>query len=1047
MSRLNKYYWLISLLFPALIFGQFPCSSGFNLNGVDDFITIPNTDAINLQNTRDRTIEFWFNTSDITTRQVIYEEGAQVNTIFFFLEGGRIYLGAYRNDAGVAADRRFFRSGTGDIEVDTWYHVAITLEDTTSPDLTLKWYLNGEEQDSQDGLQVNTHSGNISLGRNGGDLRYPSSLVTGWTASSVGGSTSETYNGTFTGSDSNDNLYTGDISLFRIWNVARTESQIDTNKATYLTSGTDLVAYLNNDFVSFIPDNGSSISGGVTISGTDKFATIPNTDAINLQDTRDRTIEFRFKSPDIDTRQILYEEGGGVNAFSIYLEGGRLYLAAYRSNGSVAADRRFFRTDIGAIEVNQWYHVALTLEDTVLPDLTLKWFLDGVEKDSQDGLQVNNHSGDISLGQNGSNLRYPNDLVSGWDASSVGGSNTETYDDALTASDSNAYNFVGDMELFRIWNVARTQSEIDTNQNTFLSSGTSLVAYQEGNTIHYQANGETSIGDEINYEGIFIWDGSNSDVWTLAANWVDDNAPASNKLEEVTIQSSPNDPVLTAETRVGRLIVDPGAEITIEDGATLNVFYGLVNNGKITIEDGGALIFHSCNEAISGSGTVEMIRDSPSYTGPFFYSYWSSPLIQTDSDPTVLFPSQPNIYKFDAISVESDWIDNAGADLIPGIGYAVRVESSGSFAPTIDGNINPGQVDVSVYFTSNTESEDPGNEWSTEGDNLVGNPFTSAIDWDIFITDEDHSMIDGTVYFWDQNTVEEGENNVSDYRQYNLTGGGSNTATGNIGSGQGFFINTTANATIKFKKTHQIVGSNNQFYRGENPRKIGRSWLSISDGKKYNSILIGFVNGATRRWDRLYDAAFNINQTSLGFYSIVQKTKKASIQGLPLLKKKKKVVKLGYVVDEVGDYSIKIDEEHIDSNYYIYLRDTEKKITTDLREKAYHFKIDSIGENNTRFKIIYTKQQRKSSREIDDEDLIISENLTAFVDATKELIIEYDFDEDNVKNVLIYDMLGKIVAKFPGNNRKNVSSLKSGIYLLDIQLIDNRRVRKKIVIR
>ncbi len=159
MSRLNKCYWLISLLFPVLIFGQFPCSSGFNLNGVDDFITIPNTDAINLQNTRDRTIEFWFNTSDITTRQVIYEEGAQVNTIFFFLEGGRIYLGAYRNDAGVAADRRFFRSGTGDIEVDTWYHVAITLEDTTSPDLTLKWYLNGEEQDSQDGLQVNTHAG------------------------------------------------------------------------------------------------------------------------------------------------------------------------------------------------------------------------------------------------------------------------------------------------------------------------------------------------------------------------------------------------------------------------------------------------------------------------------------------------------------------------------------------------------------------------------------------------------------------------------------------------------------------------------------------------------------------------------------------------------------------------------------------------------------------------------------------------------------------------------------------------------------------------
>ena len=86
---------LIILFFLGLsLHAQIPCSSGFQGNGVEDFITIPNTDAINLQNTRDRTIEFWFNTSDITTRQVIYEEGAQVNAIYFYLESGRIYLGA-----------------------------------------------------------------------------------------------------------------------------------------------------------------------------------------------------------------------------------------------------------------------------------------------------------------------------------------------------------------------------------------------------------------------------------------------------------------------------------------------------------------------------------------------------------------------------------------------------------------------------------------------------------------------------------------------------------------------------------------------------------------------------------------------------------------------------------------------------------------------------------------------------------------------------------------------------------------------------------------
>ncbi len=60
---------LMILLFLGLqTEGQIPCSSGFQGNGVDDYITVPKTDAINLFTVRDRTIEFWFNTPDISTR-------------------------------------------------------------------------------------------------------------------------------------------------------------------------------------------------------------------------------------------------------------------------------------------------------------------------------------------------------------------------------------------------------------------------------------------------------------------------------------------------------------------------------------------------------------------------------------------------------------------------------------------------------------------------------------------------------------------------------------------------------------------------------------------------------------------------------------------------------------------------------------------------------------------------------------------------------------------------------------------------------------------
>ena len=137
----------IFFLFVSVVYSQMPCSSGIAFNGVDDFISPDDTDAINLQNVRDRTIEFWFKTDDISTKKVLYKEGGGSHAILFFLQNDRIYLGAYRVSGTLVEDRRFFRSGSGDIEVDKWYHVAIALKDNV-PDggsgLTLKWFYRHE---------------------------------------------------------------------------------------------------------------------------------------------------------------------------------------------------------------------------------------------------------------------------------------------------------------------------------------------------------------------------------------------------------------------------------------------------------------------------------------------------------------------------------------------------------------------------------------------------------------------------------------------------------------------------------------------------------------------------------------------------------------------------------------------------------------------------------------------------------------------------------------------------------------------------------------
>lgn len=813
-----------------------------------------------------------------------------------------------------------------------------------------------------------------------------------------------------------------------------------------------LIVLIANTIFAQIP-----CSAGFTANGTNDYITVPNTDAINLQNTRNRTIEFWFKPSDITTRQVLYEEGAQVNAILFYIEAGKVYAGGYRNNADNNTRRRLFRSAVGDIEVGKWTHIALTLTDS--PALTFKWYLDGVEKDSQNGLQVSTHSGDIAIGRNGGALRFPSSLTNNWSASSIGSSSTETYRSGFTGNNNNDYNFEGDISLLRIWNLARTETQIDTNKSTFLETGTSLVAYQDGDQIKYEANGAASIGATATANGSntsYTWNGGTSSSFTNNANWTG-TSPDATKTQTVVINSGTNDPTITTEVKIGRLTVNSGAEFIVQSGATLNIYYELTNNGTITVEDGGALIFNSCSTTIVGSGTFNIKRATPTYSNNDFYSYWSSPVIESDSNIGAVFSDAELIYRFEASASNSDWASHGTSNFKPGVGYAIQNEGLGGQLRTFSGKINEGDVVVDIYNTSNLAGTDnDGEAWSTSGDNLVGNPYTSAIDWDLIIADTDNANIEGTIYFWNQNTAEVGENNVSDYLQYNLTGGTDNTASGKIGTGQGFFIRATANSSITFKTTHQIVANNTQFFRGAKTKKVekkeGRSWFTFSNGTKTNTVLIGFLKGATNRFDRLYDAAFDVNQKALGFYSLVRGNEKVSIQGLPVLKRDKKVIKLGFAVDEIGSYSIGIQDEYIDEDYFIYLRDTEKKITVDLRQRDYAFTIDSIGENNTRFKIIYTKKKRKATKEkssgkesISVEE-IDSKDFAVYVDNAKELIVEYDFDVDNIKEVVLYNIQGRKVKVFLGKQQKNIASLATGVYIVNAVLQDKRILTKKIVI-
>jgi hypothetical protein len=246
---------------------QLPCSPGYLLGGTRDFIHIPDTDRINLVPTmHNRTIEFWFKADATFARQVLYNEGADQNGISIYLEDSRIYMGAYMRTVDNSPKRYYSRSASAAIQPNVWNHIAFVLENESTNVYNFKWYLNGVLENNRPGFAIPSHSGDISIGNNESGILFPI-MPNNWYSSTVISSSSQTYTSQLSTIDITPYYFKGNIALFRIWNRARTQSDISMNMSNYLTAsvGTGLAAYLNSESI-YYKASGASVANSVAVA-------------------------------------------------------------------------------------------------------------------------------------------------------------------------------------------------------------------------------------------------------------------------------------------------------------------------------------------------------------------------------------------------------------------------------------------------------------------------------------------------------------------------------------------------------------------------------------------------------------------------------------------------------------------------------------------------------------------------------------------------------------------------------------------------------------
>lgn len=589
-------------------------------------------------------------------------------------------------------------------------------------------------------------------------------------------------------------------------------------------------------------------------------------------------------------------------------------------------------------------------------------------------------------------------------------------------------------------------------------------------------------GDATVISGGKTWNGSTNTDWNVGTNWTPNGVPTS--ADCVVIPNVANDPIMSGTTDgdAASLTVLNGGYLYAQAGATLTVVdeVVVVAGGTFELEgvqqDSAQLI--QVND-VANSGNITLIRETNVRNQD--YVYWSSPVenfsLSSISNYNLRFQWIPTVLT--NVGFHGEWDAYAGI-MTEGKGYIVR-------GPNGNGNTNntpqwnpitftgvPHNGDVSIAisrgaFVGPTIPNGPGpdDDISAEEDNwnLVGNPYPSALDADLFIGA--NGDLDGTIYLWNHGTkIQNGSGspfygnysynyNQADYTEYNLSGSTPNGWLGVVGSGQGFFVQMLGTAstpgTVTFNNGMRDRLLSAQFFKnGSKSNKTQelerhRIWLDlVTPNGDTNTALIAYAEGATNERDRRYDAPI-IGGYGKNLYSLIGEDSYI-IQGRSIPLDVNDTVSLGMFIDEIGVHAIAINE--IDGLFKttdqgVFIEDLELGTIHNLKLEPYFFTASETGIVEDRFVIRYTDNA------LSTEEFNLNSGLTIM--APNSDYIKVISSTNTIDNIIVYDMLGRVLIdiKDVNANEFNIenTNLSDGALIVKATLVDGRQKIQKVVLK
>ncbi len=588
----------------------------------------------------------------------------------------------------------------------------------------------------------------------------------------------------------------------------------------------------------------------------------------------------------------------------------------------------------------------------------------------------------------------------------------------------------------------------DASDSPALDAGNPADAFgnepASGNRINQGAYGNTVQASKSNNAVTLTWDGSTDNNWFDASNWTPAQVPSSS--DNVIIADVTNQPIINNTianiAQCNDMTINAGADITIDPNGYLTV------NGSITNNAGTSGLVINSND----SGTGSLIQNTSGGVDATVYRRLSSTGRQWHmlaspiaAAPLTVFPSTNNLYYYDESTADywtgtnydagsvMGWKTPAG-NLVVGKGYAYNYFATTlTFTGQLNDNTSTSSLNI-TYHDHGTNAPNNSNYDNFDGWILLGNPYTSAIDWDDASVAHAAANINDAIYIYD-------DTNLHNYTSY-VGGTGTNGGTRYIPAMQAFFVKATADGTLNIganARTHNAQG----FWKSTYTTQDNFIRLKITAENGYtDETVVRFSENATSGTDNGMDAykLFTWEDYVPQIYTNAEGSINYSINTLKTFNENSVTIPLKLI--QTGDkYTITVTEFNF-KGYKVYLRDNTENRIAELGLNDILYLSSDESDSHGRYDLIFEKSA---------SNILLAEksNVVIYPNPAKGLFY-LTVGSNKYYTVYISDITGKTIYnnKFFGNTSKmiNLSNQSSGIYFVTVKFADNSNVIKKIVI-